>query len=355
VITGYARTQNYGDFEGLHWTVLMRMDRRDVLAPIHELLWMIGLAGASVGMPTFGLLLWTVTRVRRESLFAEHEQARARKAEASSRESQAYTWRIIETALDGFIGTDATGVITDWNAQAAQMFGWPRQEAIGRLFSATIIPAPHRDAHERVLRHFQATGEESMLNTRLEITACHRDGHEFPIELAISPALVRGGGHTFSAFVRDISVRKQTEARSAMQHGTTQILAESNTLADAMSKILRTVCELSRWDLGALWFVNDKTNVLSCLETWHHPSVNATAFSEATLQAVLTRGLGLPGRVWASGQPAWILDVMQDANFPRAPVAAQAHLHGAFAFPIRVKDTVLGVMEFFSREVRPPR
>jgi two-component system, cell cycle sensor histidine kinase and response regulator CckA len=173
VITGYARTQGLGDFEGLHWTVLMRMDRRDVLAPIRAVLWNLGLAGCAVVVPIFGLLLWTVKRVRREHLIAQQERALARDAEVSLRESQAHTWRIIATALDAFIGMDAAGVITDWNVQAEQMFGWPRHEAIGRLLSATIIPAPHREAHERELHHFLATGEGPVLNTRIEITACH--------------------------------------------------------------------------------------------------------------------------------------------------------------------------------------
>ena len=66
----------------------------------------------------------------------------------------------LSTALDAFIGMDAAGVITEWNVQAEQMFGWPRQEAIGRLLSATIIPAQHREAHERGLRHFLAAGSE---------------------------------------------------------------------------------------------------------------------------------------------------------------------------------------------------
>ena len=65
-------------------------------------------------------------------------------------------------------------------------------------------------------------------------------------------------------------------------------------------------------------------------------------------------GVGLPGRVWASRQPAWIPDVVQDANFPRAPVAAREGLHAAFGFPISLRGEVLGVMEFFSREIRPP-
>src|SRR4029077_19398770 len=356
VITGYARTQGLGDFEGMHWTVLMRMDRHDVLTPIREVLWNLGLAGGAVVVPIFGLLVWTVKRVRREYLFAQQGHAHAREAEAWLRASEAHTRRIVEMALDAFIGMNAAGVITNVTVRAEQMVGWPRQEAIGRLLSTTIVPAQHREAHERGLRHFLATGEGPILNTRLEITACHRDGHEFPIELAISPALVQEGAYTFSAFVRDITMRKRAEERSAMQHGTTRVLAEGETLIDAMPKILRTICALSHWDLGALWLVNenDHPGVLSCTDIWHQPSVEAVEFSRVTRQSVFTRGLGLPGRVWADGKPAWVLDVMQDANFPRAPVAAQANLHSAFAFPIRVKEKVLGVMEFFSHEIRSP-
>ena len=227
VITGYARTQGLGDFEGMHWTVLMRMDRHDVLTPIREVLWNLGLAGGAVVAPIFGLLLWTVKRVQREYLLAQQERAHAREAEASLRASEAHTRRIVEMALDGFIGMDAAGVIIEWNVQAEQMFGWPRQEAIGRLLSATIVPTQHREAHERGLRHFLATGEGPILNTRIEITGCHRDGHEIPIELAISPALGQGGAYTFSAFVRDISARKLTEQQGRTYQEELQRLNEA--------------------------------------------------------------------------------------------------------------------------------
>ena len=66
------------------------------------------------------------------------------------------------------------------------------------------------------------------------------------------------------------------------------------------------------------------------------------------------RGIGLPGRVWASAEPSWIPDVVQDLNFPRAPVAAREGLHGALGFPILLRGDVVGVMEFFSREIRAP-
>ena len=65
-------------------------------------------------------------------------------------------------------------------------------------------------------------------------------------------------------------------------------------------------------------------------------------------------GVGLPGRVWASRQPAWIPDVTRDANFPRAPVAERAGLHAAFGLPILQGTNVLGVMEFFSRDILEP-
>jgi len=227
VITGYAKTRAHGGFDGMRWTVLMRMDRSDVLAPIREVLWNLGLAGGAVVIPTFAFLVWTVTRVRREYRRAQQERALAREAESSLRKSEAHTRRIVEMALDGFIGMDAAGVITDWNAQAELIFGWRRQEAVGRLLSATIVPPQNREAHERGLRHFLATGEGPMLNTRVEITGYHQDGHEIPIELAISPSLGQGGVYTFSAFVRDISVRKQTEQQGLMHQEELQRLNEA--------------------------------------------------------------------------------------------------------------------------------
>jgi PAS domain S-box-containing protein len=227
VITGYARTQARAGFEGLQWTVLMRMDRRDVLAPIREVLWNLGLAGTAVVVPMLGLLLWTVKRVRREHLHAQQERALAREAESSLRKSEAHTRSIVELALDGFIGMNAEGMITDWNVQAEQLFGWSRQEAIGRLLSATIIPVQHQKVHEQGLRRFLATGVGPMLNTRVEVTGCHRDGREIPIELAVSPFLGQGGVYTFSAFVRDISVRKQTEQQSLIHQEELQQLNEA--------------------------------------------------------------------------------------------------------------------------------
>src|ERR1700730_822614 len=117
---------------------------------------------------------------------------------------------IFDSALDAVVTMGGDGVITDWNPVPETIFGWPRSEAVGRLVSETIIPPRYRGAHKSGLRHFLATGEGPVLNKRLELAALHRDGHEFPIELSIS-ATPSGDSQLFSAFVRDITERRNAE------------------------------------------------------------------------------------------------------------------------------------------------
>jgi signal transduction histidine kinase len=82
--------------------------------------------------------------------------------------------------------------------------------------------------------------------------------------------------------------------------------------------------------------------------------VVVTEFEAVSRQIQLAPSVELPGRIWASGQPTWIPDVTKENRFPRAPFAAQAGLHGAFGFPILLGREVLGVIEFFSHEIREP-
>jgi PAS domain S-box-containing protein len=118
--------------------------------------------------------------------------------------------QIVETAFDAFIGMDSTGSITDWNAQAGATFGWPRSEAIGKDFCQLVVPDRCRDAYEQAIRQTLMAGQDSALNKRFEITALHRDGLEFPIEVTVS-AVSTGETDRFAAFVRDVTERKRGE------------------------------------------------------------------------------------------------------------------------------------------------
>jgi PAS domain S-box-containing protein len=131
-------------------------------------------------------------------------------------------------------------------------------------------------------------------------------------------------------------------------------LTQSATLAEAASRVLQALCEELGWDYGALWNVDDAAGGLHCVETWHLPHVNIAEFEAASRTTTLPRGVGLPGRVWESGEPAWISDVVEDVNFPRAAIALRVGLHGAFALPILTRGVVAGVLEFFSHEIRQP-
>src|SRR5205814_9712581 len=94
--------------------------------------------------------------------------------------------------------------------------------------------------------------------------------------------------------------------------------------------------------------------VLRCVEVWHKESIEVPEFEATSRETTFIPGIGLPGRVWFSREPIYIPDVVRDANFPRAPFAAREVLHAAFGFPILLGGEVLGVMEFFSHEIRPP-
>ena len=146
----------------------------------------------------------------------------------------------------------------------------------------------------------------------------------------------------------------KTERRLAAQYEIARALASCGTLAEATPGILKAICEALRWDHGALWYVDSKANFLRCVETWHSGGRRFEEFERASRGSTFPPGMGLPGRVWTTAKPVWISDVARDANFPRGPIAAREGLHGAIGFPILHGQEILGVMEFFSREIRPP-
>jgi diguanylate cyclase (GGDEF)-like protein/PAS domain S-box-containing protein len=118
---------------------------------------------------------------------------------------------ILETSQEAFISIDENGLIKEWNPRAERLFGWGKQEVVGRPVVQTIIPRRHRDAHLRGVGRFLASTDQSMMARRIEVEGLRRDGTEIPIELSIS-ALREGDEWHFHAFVRDISERQATEA-----------------------------------------------------------------------------------------------------------------------------------------------
>ena len=138
--------------------------------------------------------LETDLRQKKEIILAQHSKLEA----------------FFETSIDAVVQMDFDGYITGWNQQAEKIFGWSAEEILEQTIEQTIIPERYRDAHRMGMQRYLAGGETSVLNKLIEIHALNRDGHEFPVELSIS-VIDSPDLQEFSAYIRDISQRKQAE------------------------------------------------------------------------------------------------------------------------------------------------
>ena len=272
-------------------------------------------------------------------------------AEQALRDSEARTRAILESAMDCIITMDHQGRVVDWNPAAERTFGYSREEAIGGEMAEMIIPERYREHHCHGLERYLSTRNSRLLGKRIELAATRRDGSEFPIELTITRIDLEGQP-MFTGYLRDITSRKKAETRLAAQYAVTRALAESNTLAEGAAKILQALCESLGWEYGALWTVDRKANALKCSEVWQAPDAKSQGMADPGAQPLFEAADGLPGRVWKDNEPVWIADLVEDSNIPRSAAMASAGLKSGCAFPIRLRQEVLGVVEFFSRTVR---
>lgn len=189
----------------------------------------------------------------------------------------------------------------------------------------------------------------------LEHRLIHKDGLlRYIRNVSVPHTDPHGRVVAYDGLIADITRRKQAEQLLFVQYTATSALTDSDTLAEALSKVLKTLCENMLWDMAAFWRFDLASKTLRCEEAWHFRSVRLEKFEAAIRTLTFAPGLGLPGSVWASGEPAWIPDVRADKDFTRGMQARQARLRGACAFPIRRGKEMVGVIELFSRQVQKP-
>jgi PAS domain S-box-containing protein len=260
---------------------------------------------------------------------------------------------ILDTALDCIITMDADGRVLEFNPAAERVFGFSRSETIGKELAELIIPPRMREQHRRGLAHFLKTGEGPVIGKRLEIAGVRKDGSEILVELAIA-ALKIDNSPIFTAYLREITERARNDRRRLAQYTVASLLAGSWTLQEASSAILQTIASIGDWVFSALWIYDESIGRLRCRGFWHAGAPQFEKFGQFSSALQFRMGDGLPGRVWESNEPAWIHDVLVDKNFPRAPVAREAGLHGGFAFPLFAGRAINGVVELFSEHVVEP-
>src|SRR5680860_1374852 len=209
-----------GALEGNGWTQAVHPDHRQPALNA----WLTSVAtGANyeieipVRRASDGLYRWHLSRalpVRNDAgqiimwVGANTDIDDQKRAEEALRKSEQRVRLIVDTSLDAIVTMMEDGNITCWNPQAEATFGWKRDEAMHRNLADLIVPEAHREAHRSGLQHFLETGIGPALNHRLDMTALHKEGSEFPIELTISPFKL-GETYEFSASVRDVTQHKR--------------------------------------------------------------------------------------------------------------------------------------------------
>lgn len=260
---------------------------------------------------------------------------------------------ILETANDAFISVDTDGVIVDWNPAATRIFGWERDEVLGRGLVSTVVPPELRDAHLMGFDRHLATGEERLLFRPVELPAVCRDGTELRIQLTIWPSETPDGPR-FNAFLRDVTdtVRLRAYLEVLRQIATTANATDEPEVATRAA--LDEVARFTGWRVGHAYLRGWDEDVLQPTGWWTAGTAQLSGiepFLEATAATTFLDD-GLPGRVAARGEPAWIPDLSLDASFPRHRAAAAAGLLSGFAFPVVSGARVLGVLEFFAARIQ---
>lgn len=262
---------------------------------------------------------------------------------------QRQTRQILDSANDAFVAIDDRGTIIEWNRAAELTFGWSAEEAVGRPLAETIVPPSYRPRHLEGLNRFLATGEQRVLFQRLELSALHRDGHEFPVELTIWPTRTGDDRWRFNAFLRDISERRRLEAHAAVVHHVAATANAAVSAEEAVRDACHEVLGLTGWDLAHAYLVGARDH-LEPSGWWEPADAGFERFRDLTARTTLDIGEGLPGRVAASKRPHWIQDIGSDSNFPRVRAAATSGLVTAHAFPVLIGGRVVAVLEFFSAQ-----
>ncbi|HSO92908.1 MAG TPA: PAS domain S-box protein, partial [Candidatus Dormibacteraeota bacterium] len=283
----------------------------------------------------------------------ELEAADQRRAAVKAREeSGARFTAMIGSSLDAVIVMDDAGRILDWNPQAEALFGWTAAEAVGQMVAETIVPPALRAAHQTGLARYLETGEAHILNRRMELTAWHRYGHEFPVEVSVARISV-DGGLSFSAFVRDITERKRADRMRKAHTRVSRAISETGSLEAVLAKALNAVGSQLGWDVGQVWLRSESDGLLRCAYQWVGPAAHVAQFGAESEAARFAPGEGMVGRVWLSRESVWLEDLSLAPDARLAEAAGPAGLTSAVFAPVFAGSEVNGVLQFFSHARRP--
>ncbi|MBI3951310.1 MAG: sigma 54-interacting transcriptional regulator [Acidobacteria bacterium] len=303
--------------------------------------------------------------VQSDELAAAREfvEAERKRTEKALHESNAMWQGLFESAPDAIVAVDGEGRITRVNTQLETMFGYSREELLGKPVEV-LLPERFRGRHVDYRAGYYFHPHTRPMRTGLELYGRRKDGSEFPVDVALS-SLKTGDDILVLSIIRDITERKRAEESLRQETVIVQLLKDvavaanrASTIEDALRFALNRICAHTGWPIGHVYFpAGDSRDELAPSTIWHLENPEQfEAFRNATECARFAPGVGLPGRVFANGQPEWIVDVTTVGvkDFPRLTVAKENGIKAAFAFPVLVETEVVAVLEFFFQALVEP-
>ena len=281
-----------------------------------------------------------------------------RETERDLRESERRFRDLAEATSDILWAVDDNIVFTYVSPKVRDVLGYEPNEMLGRT-PFEFMPAGEPERVHRLVGAALAAREPF---DQLENDLLHKQGRRVAIETSAVPIFDDNGAFGgWRGIDRDITDRKRAEADFRKQAELLRLLLRLATVAneakdvpEATQDVLDAVCGYTGWPIGhAYQLAPERPNELTSSQIWHLDDPERFApFREISRNTAYGPGVGLPGRVLASGKPAWIRP--KDFNLPRARVAEGLGLETGFALPVLVGREVAGVLEFFTAEVVEP-
>jgi PAS domain S-box-containing protein len=263
--------------------------------------------------------------------------------------------RIVEAAMEGVWEVDAGGRTIYANRKLEQMLGYGPGEMMGLTSMELVAPG----SVELAGREWAERTSGVAASEPREFELLRKDGSTIWVQATATPVRDADGSFVGAcAMMSDTTATRAADralraaaTRRATELEIVRVLAQAPSLDEAFPRMLEVLGEGLGWDLAAVWFVDAEHNVLRCAATWRRDGIGPELASHA-MRAAIAPGVDLPGRVWTSGEPAWVADLSADADFHRP--ARESGLATGFAFPVVSGTTGIGALELFSRHRREP-
>ena len=274
-----------------------------------------------------------------------------RKAKRGLRESEARFRSLTGLSSDVYWEQDADYRFTRFSGESSP---------IGSAVRSRVIGKRRWDTHYFNMSEADWDAHRADLDARrpfrdLELGRVNEAGEKVWISVSGEPIMdERGAFKGYRGVGKDITQRRRAQQLRELEHGVTRSLAQAETLDEALRGAIRAVCETEGWDCGRYFSADPKAGVLRFSGAWGVQVESVQRFISGSRGLTYRSGEGIVGRVWRSGEPIWVTDVLADPRSAQPALARATGMRGAFVFPVIAEGRATGVLAFDSRHVRQP-